>query len=59
MKNATAIKIVKRYIGSLKFMEAEARAQGEIADAEHYAIDRRAFECALCALENSNNTIKK
>lgn len=54
MKNITAIKILKRYAKSLSYLEQEAITQNEIADAEHYKVDRLAFEQAIECMERSN-----
>ena len=54
MKTATAIKILKGYSKSLLFLENEALSNNMTADAEHYKVDRLAFEEAIKHMERSN-----
>lgn len=54
MKRETVLKKLKRYAKSLAFMEEESIVQNEPADAEHYKVDRLAFEEAIKIIERSN-----
>jgi hypothetical protein len=54
MKSKTVIKILTRYAKSLQVMENEAIQQDEIADSEHYRMDRLAIEQAIKCVERSN-----
>lgn len=54
MKKETCIKIMQRYIKGLETMEIEARTNGDIADAEHYQMDKSAFTQAVKTMERSN-----
>lgn len=54
MKSKTVVKILTRYAKSLQVMENEAIQQNEIADADHYKVDRLAIEQAIKCVERSN-----
>lgn len=47
MKDETTIKIANRYIKNLRFLENEAKSNGQPQDAERYKIDRQALENLL------------
>lgn len=54
MKQETVVKILKRYVKGLSVMEQESISQGNTIDAEHYMVDRKAFEQAIKFVERSN-----
>ena len=54
LKRETVLKKLKGYAKSLAFMEQESIAQKESVDAEHYKVDRLAFEEAIKIIERSN-----